>query len=59
MLGNEVIIIILYFDNLIDVDILVIVSSEFVLINEGNIFGYSSRKFGIGMVEIKVVEREG
>lgn len=53
------IIIILYFDNLIDVDILVIVLLEFVLINEGNIFGYLLCKFGIGMVEIKVVECEG
>ncbi|WP_428997112.1 DUF7024 domain-containing protein, partial [Pseudomonas aeruginosa] len=26
---------------------------------EGNILGHSPRKLGIGMVEIKVVEREG
>ncbi|WP_428997136.1 DUF7024 domain-containing protein, partial [Pseudomonas aeruginosa] len=32
---------------------------EPVSTNEGNILGHSPRKLGIGMVEIKVVEREG
>lgn len=59
VLGNEVTTTILHFDNPTDADTLVIVPPEPVSTNEGNILGHSPRKLGIGMVEIKVVEREG
>ena len=59
VLGNEVTTTTLHFDNPTDADTLVIVPPEPVSTNEGNILGHSPRKLGIGMVEIKVVEREG
>lgn len=59
VLGYDVFIIMLYFNNLMDVNILVIVLFVFVFINEGNILGYLLCKLGIGMVEIKVVNVEG
>ena len=57
--ANEVTTTTLHFDNPTDADTLVIVPPEPVSTNEGNILGHSPRKLGIGMVEIKVVEREG
>ena len=59
MLGNEVTTTTLHFDNPTDADTLVIEPPEPVTTNEGKIHSHSPRKLGIGMVEIKVVEREG
>lgn len=59
VLGNEVTTTTLHFDNPNSVSTVVIVPPEPIATNEGNILGHSPRKLGIGMVEIKVVEREG
>ena len=59
MLGNDVSTTTLRFNNPTRSNTLVIVPPEPESTNEGNILGHSPRKLGIGMVEIKVVERAG
>ncbi|TCC00066.1 phosphatidylglycerol--membrane-oligosaccharide glycerophosphotransferase [Kosakonia quasisacchari] len=59
MLGNELTTTTLHFSNPSHSNRLVIVPPEPQSTNEGNILGHSPRKLGIGLVEIKVVSREG
>ena len=58
-LGNELSTTTLHFSNPSHSNRLVIVPPEPQSTNEGNILGHSPRKLGIGLVEIKVVNREG
>ncbi|MEQ4453796.1 phosphatidylglycerol--membrane-oligosaccharide glycerophosphotransferase [Kosakonia sp. YIM B13605] len=58
-LGNELTTTTLHFSNPSHSNRLVIVPPEPQSTNEGNILGHSPRKLGIGLVEIKVVSREG
>lgn len=58
-LGNEVSTTTLHFDNPTRSSLLTIAPPEPQSTNEGNILGHSPRRLGIGMVEIKVVNREG
>jgi len=58
-LGNELSTTTLHFSNPSHSNRLVIVPPEPQSTNEGNILGHSPRKLGVGLVEIKVVNREG
>lgn len=58
-LGNELTTTTLHFSNPSHSNRLVIVPPEPQSTNEGNILGHSPRKLGVGLVEIKVVSREG
>lgn len=58
-LSNEVSTTTLHFDNPTRSNLLTIVPPDPQSTNEGNILGHSPRRLGIGMVEIKVVNREG
>ena len=58
-LSNEVSTTTLHFDNPTRSHLLTIAPPDPQSTNEGNILGHSPRKLGIGMVEIKVVNREG
>ncbi|WP_342322323.1 phosphatidylglycerol--membrane-oligosaccharide glycerophosphotransferase [Kosakonia sp. BYX6] len=58
-LGNDLSTTTLRFNNASHSNKLVIVPPDPQSTNEGNILGHSPRKLGIGLVEIKVVNREG
>ena len=58
-LGNDVSTHTLHFANPSRSNTLVIVPPDPQSTNEGNILGHSPRELGIGMVEIKIVSRQG
>ena len=58
-LANEVTTTTLHFDNPARSNTLTITPPEPQSTNEGNIVGHAPRQLGIGMVDIKIVSREG